>query len=365
MPGKKSILLGVFFVLFFMVVGLLYGQLPGSFDWRDYGKVTSVKNQAGDTGWAYATIGSYEGAILVDNGPSENLSEQFLVDSLGGPYNYLSGDWGFAFMISGTPRENSYSGDPDDVPDCFRCYPISSWSYVGDSGSVPRTNDLKQAIYDYGPVCAGVYVSSAFQNYTSGVFKDTGSGAVNHGVVLVGWNDDGGYWILKNSWGTAWGESGYMRIAYTSNQVGYAAAFAKVGEHRCLGMNIWYKFINRYNGYALDVNDGSYYVYNFTYNGGTDKHWNISDVGDGWVKIENCSSGNALDVSGSTNYVYHYPYNGNIDKHWYIYYLGNGYYRVSNRYSGNCLAVGFGPYVYHYPCSPMTGTDHWQIIEVQ
>jgi hypothetical protein len=364
MLRKKTILSGLFFVLFFMVVGLLYGQLPGSFDWRDYGKVTSVKNQAGDTGWAYATIGSYESAILVDNGPSENLSEPYVLDCLTGTYNYTNGDWGFDDMMEGTPRDDSYStGGLSDLPGCFKCYPISAWYYVDDSSSVPGTADIKQAIYDHGPVCASVYVSAAFQYYTGGIFNTNDTGRVNHGVVLVGWNDTGGYWILKNSWGTAWGESGYMRIAYGCNQVGYGAAYATVADHRCLGAKRWYKFINRDSGNALDVNSGSSYVYQNLYNGGTDKQWSITAVGGGWVKIENRYSGNALDVNTTGSYVYHYLYNGNTDKQWDIVYHDLGYYRVDNRYSGNSLSVGTGIYVYHYPWNG-NADKQWEISEI-
>jgi hypothetical protein len=366
MLRKKAILLSVFFVLIFVSMGLLYGQLPASFDWRDYGKVTSVKNQgAGDTGWAFAVIGSYESAILVDNGPSENLSEQYLLDCLTGTYNYAKGDWGFDDMMEGTPRDDSYSaGGLSDLPGCFKCYPISAWYYVDDSSSVPPATDIKQAIYDHGPVCAAVYVNSAFQYYTGGIFKSNDSGRVNHGVVLVGWNDTGGYWILKNSWGTGWGESGYMRITYDSNQVGYGAAYATVADHRCLGANRWYKFVNRDSGNALDVGASGSYVYHYPYNGGTDKQWSITAVGGGWVKIENRYSGNALDVNSTGSYVYHYLYNGSTDKQWDIIFHHLGYYRVDNRYSGNSLSVGTGVYVYHYPWNG-NADKQWEITEVQ
>ncbi|UCH92809.1 MAG: RICIN domain-containing protein [Candidatus Aminicenantes bacterium] len=366
MLRKKGILLGVFIVLFFVSVGLLYSQvLPIRFDWRDYGKVTSVKNQgASGSAPAYATIGSYESAILVDNGPYEDLSEQYLMDCVGDTGIDDGSIWGFPHMMDGTPREDSYSaGGLADLPACFKGYPISAWYYVGDSSSVPNTTDIKQAIYDHGPVCACVYASMAFQAYSGGIFNSCQSGPVNHAIVLVGWDDTGGYWILKNSWGTAWGESGYMRITYGCNQVGYGAAYATVADHRCLGANRWYKFVNRSSGNALDVNSGSSLVYHYPYNGNTDKHWNITAVGSGWVKIENRYSGYALDV-GSTNYVYQYPYNGNTDKHWDIIYHHRGYYRVDNRFSGKSLSVGAGVYVYHYPWDG-NADKQWEITEVQ
>jgi len=55
-----------------------------------------------------------------------------------------------------------------------------------------------------------------FQNYRSGIFDNTSCGTrLDHGVGIVGWGKQSGreYWILRNSWGKSWGESGYMRMA--------------------------------------------------------------------------------------------------------------------------------------------------------
>lgn len=106
---------------------------------------------------------------------------------------------------------------------------IASWAYVGNDSSVPPTENIKQAIYTYGPVAAAVCVGPAFQAYGGGIFQTNESsycsGGVNHAIVLVGWDDTGGYWVLRNSWGTSWGESGYMRIKYGISNVGYAATY--------------------------------------------------------------------------------------------------------------------------------------------
>jgi hypothetical protein len=108
-------------------------------------------------------------------------------------------------------------------------YRLSSWAYVASEEAVPSTTAIKQAIYTYGPISVGVYAGPKFQAYSSGIFNTNENGTINHAVVLVGWNDNlpagPGYWILRNSWGTTWGQSGYMYIAYGINQVGYAANF--------------------------------------------------------------------------------------------------------------------------------------------
>ena len=82
----------------------------------------------------------------------------------------------------------------------------------------------------YGPVSVAVYVNSAFQAYNSGVFNGCATGTVNHAVALVGWNDAQQAWILRNSWGTGWGESGYMRIKYGCSKVGYGACYVDYGS---------------------------------------------------------------------------------------------------------------------------------------
>ena len=111
-------------------------------------------------------------------------------------------------------------------------YTINGWAYIGTSYGVPSTSAIKQAILTYGPVSAAVCVTSAFQGYTGGVFNACSPGTVNHAVVLVGWNDaqgTQGVWILRNSWGTDWGEDGYMYIEYGCSSIGYSACYVDYG----------------------------------------------------------------------------------------------------------------------------------------
>jgi C1A family cysteine protease len=204
--------------------------LPSSFDWRSRGYVTSVKNQGGcGSCWAFATIGSYEGAIAVQFGSTNNLSEQYLLDCNTKGYSCSGGWWDFDDMRNGTPKLSCYPYTAVKAAckqTCPKFYPVSTWYYVGSSHGVPNVDDIKNAIYDHGPVAVAVYVDSHFQHYTGGIFDACTPGTVNHGVVLTGWDDAGGYWILKNSWGTGWGENGYMRIRYNCSSVGYASAYA-------------------------------------------------------------------------------------------------------------------------------------------
>lgn len=203
--------------------------LPTSFDWRDTGDVTSIKNQ-GSCGscWAFGTLASYEAAISILFDETVDLSEQWLVDCNTSGWGCNGGWFAFSLLYDGIPLESCYPYTAQDgscKTTCDMYYPLDSWYYVGSSSSVPSTDAIKTAIYNHGPVAVAVYVNSAFQYYTGGIFSTSYSGSVNHAVCLVGWNDDGGYWIMKNSWGTSWGESGYMRIAYGCQSIGYGACY--------------------------------------------------------------------------------------------------------------------------------------------
>ena len=109
---------------------------------------------------------------------------------------------------------------------------IQSWHRVGCND----IDAIKTAIMTYGVIDTAVYVGSAFQGYSGGIYQDSKTSCysnpcyytpTNHIIALVGWDDNGGngYWILRNSWGTSWGESGYMRIKYTSARVACEAAY--------------------------------------------------------------------------------------------------------------------------------------------
>jgi predicted secreted protein len=220
------------------------GSLPAAFDWRTQGGVTSVKNQ-GYCGscWAFSTVGSFEANIKIKDGVEKNLSEQYLLscntDGWGCNGGWWAHDYHWWRIPSGEPDAGAvYEADfPYTASDTTSCNPphthhekISSWAFVGSEEGVPPVQAIKQAIYDHGPVSAAICVGSAFDYYGGGIFQtnETCDGDVNHAIVLVGWDDNqgtNGVWILKNSWSTGWGESGYMRIGYGISKVGYSANY--------------------------------------------------------------------------------------------------------------------------------------------
>jgi hypothetical protein len=219
------------------------GGLPAAWDWRDHNGCTPIRNQGGcGSCWAFAAVGAVECSILINEGWSTNLSEQWLVSCTNA--GSCSGGWhssALGYLICGD-NWFDYCGDCGPVPEsefpyvawdapcgCPYSHPytIENWGYAGGDTNIER---IKQAIYDHGPVAVTVAVNSAFQGYDDGVFNACWDGALNHAVVLVGWDDNqgsNGVWILRNSWGTWWGEGGYMWIEYGCSRVGSNACFVE------------------------------------------------------------------------------------------------------------------------------------------
>ena len=205
---------------------------PATLDWRSNGGnyVTSIKNQ-GSCGacWAFATTGAAESATLIANqSPNTdlNLSEQVTLSCSGGGNCEQGGYIDTAsnyIRNTGLPPDSCYPYTGTDGTCSMACgnwsataYKISSWSWVVPWGATPTTTALKNALYTYGPLVTTMAVYSDFYNYVSGVYTHTSSSLVGyHAVIIVGYSDTGSYFIVKNSWGTGWGEQGYFRIAYS------------------------------------------------------------------------------------------------------------------------------------------------------
>lgn len=189
--------------------------LPSSIDWRSRGAVTPVKNQ-GSCGscWAFGATGAMEGAVRISTGTLHNLSEQQLVDCAiangcnGGMYTTA-----FQYVVSrGLCNSLSY-------PYRARvgtCAASSCRAVVRISGfrNVASNNEgaLMTAVASQ-PVAVAID-ANAIMNYGGGVFTGTCGTSLNHAVLAVGYGTANGvnYWLVKNSWGTGWGEGGYIRL---------------------------------------------------------------------------------------------------------------------------------------------------------
>ena len=197
-------------------------SLPDSIDWR--GKaVTSVKNQ-GQCGscWSFSSAGAMEGAYAVATGELIDISEQQLMDC-----SWKYGDFGcsgglmdnaFEYAIDNgmcLEEDVPYLGENHKCNEMPLCDAVAYFSSCFDVTPNDQVH-LKEAV-SFQPVSVAIEADTrVFQFYSSGIIDSSDCGTnLDHGVLVVGYGEDNGnkYWIVKNSWGSDWGESGYVRIA--------------------------------------------------------------------------------------------------------------------------------------------------------
>jgi hypothetical protein len=97
-----------------------------------------------------------------------------------------------------------------------------------DPKGTPNREAIQFAIMTYGAVSTGIAATPGLQAYQGGLLACDQKAAVNHLVTLVGWDEEGGYWIARNSWGDKWGEDGYVRIPFGCNQIGSYASYVVI-----------------------------------------------------------------------------------------------------------------------------------------
>jgi len=190
-------------------------ELATDVDWD----VTPVKDQgACGSCWAFSTIGSIEHGHKLATGETVNLAEQQLVDC-DKTSNGCSGGMTYTAMtyLSGKP-----------------IYTTDSYPYQARDGSCKSGTDSGVRISGYNALAKNeaallqglqtqaisviVYADSSFQSYCSGVINAPTTCNLNHGVLATGYTSE--YIKIKNSWGTSWGESGYIRVKRSTSGCG-------------------------------------------------------------------------------------------------------------------------------------------------
>lgn len=212
------------------------GASPATYDLRALNKLTAIRNQGKfATCWTFATMASLESALLP--GETDDFSERNLANLSG----FALGPNGGGNAYISTAYLTRWAGPVSEADDP---YPTGSWlsspagltvrKHVQDvlflperSGPLDNAN-MKWAVMSYGAVYAAMdWTDSAFRSSTASYYC-TGNSA-NHGVDCVGWNDSyparnfatkppgNGAWLVRNSWGSGWGQGGYFWISYYDN----------------------------------------------------------------------------------------------------------------------------------------------------
>jgi len=226
-------------------------SLPARYDLRTTGKLTSVKDQ-GSCGscWAFATYGSLESCLCP--GASWDFSENNLKNTHGFDYAHDAG--GNIYMS--TAYLARWSGPISEADD-----PYNPYSGESPTGLIPvlhtqevqllppragaTDNDIiKQAVMDYGAVYVTFEWDSAYYNAMTYSYYNNSTTSINHAVCIVGWDDNyassnflsgttppgNGAFIVKNSWGSAWGELGFFYLSYYDTSLGESLGILKNAE---------------------------------------------------------------------------------------------------------------------------------------
>ncbi len=212
---------------------------PSSWDWRTLGGVTPVKNQNPyNTCWAFAAIGDLESKVLINQVLTRDYSEHNVIACAP---NFFYDDYGYSCMTGANAYITTnyltqlaavletcdpYPGSCPSIscvnPSCAFSNQVTEWRLIAND-----VTTIKHALMDHGPVYTAMYSGfSGFSSYDgSYCLTYTGPENPDHAVLIVGWDDDmcggNGGWIVKNSWGTSWGDNGYFYIQYNNAKIGY------------------------------------------------------------------------------------------------------------------------------------------------
>lgn len=252
-------------------------ELPIVYDMRQTPWLTSVKTQSAGGCWAYSVMGAVESRWLMLGMETFNLSDnnlkychKYLPERSTNGNHWMATSY-FArrsgpFLESQDPHPGGTTG-PDNCPN-----DLTPVYYIPHSRYTPPLdqNFTKETVMEFGPVWTLMYYNATYFNTTSNTYFYGGTHAVNHAGIIVGWNDTlqtaggTGAWIVKNTYGTSWGEAGYYYVSYNDSQ------------------------LLKYNGYWPDVmeHESDVNLYQYDEIGG---YWGVgfgNEVGFGLVKFE-------------------------------------------------------------------------------
>ena len=213
----------------------LWQQLPSSFDWRNVNGVnyvSPIRDQA-ECGscYAFGSMALIEARLRIAT--NNRLQPVFSPQDVVSCSAYAQGcEGGFPYLIAGKYAEDfgvveescfPYSGQDGPCTETKGCqrYYGTNYFYVGGFYGGCNEQEMMVELANNGPIAVSFEVYDDFLHYKGGIYQHTGLEdkfnpweITNHVVLVVGYGEENGtpYWIVKNSWGTSWGEDGFFRI---------------------------------------------------------------------------------------------------------------------------------------------------------
>ncbi|MBN1164742.1 MAG: hypothetical protein JXB45_09195 [Candidatus Krumholzibacteriota bacterium] len=200
---------------------------PESWDWRNFGMVSAIKDQTGcGSCWDFAAIGALECVIMLEEGIEFDLSEQQILScrTFGWGCQGAMPQYAWEYIKKyGSVLEVCMPYLASDATpcldeECSKAATLSGWIDIPNN-----VYAIKEQVI-ISPVTTTFTVYSDFRSYGGGCYEHADEAPINHCVVIIGWDDNmcngQGAWLVKNSWGTAWGMDGFFWIKYGSCRIG-------------------------------------------------------------------------------------------------------------------------------------------------
>jgi hypothetical protein len=195
-------------------------------------KMSAIRDQGGcGSCWAFSIVGVIEAKRRMNYSQDTDQAEGQLTHCA--IENGCNGSW-FAAPLNWI-KTGGLCKEVDCRYSSHRCsgtskriYKIQNWGFVTSQYSIPKDQQIKSALKQNGPLAICVNATSKFVNlrsHSTPFSEPAASATVNHAVVLVGYDDNKGAWLIRNSWGTSWGNAGYAWVKYGTNGIGYGATW--------------------------------------------------------------------------------------------------------------------------------------------